>query len=1153
MIVASPATGNRLAAASRFGPWLRAAACLGPRGRASALALLTTVLTLGAPGFSGSAAAQENEQIRARMEYERMRLYSGGPVDLAVRFQSARGELLAMGFGAAAPMYVLDTRWEPIGPTRVEGEFGEFSGRVSTIAIHPTDPNILYAGGAQGGVWRSDNGGSSWTPLTDGECSLAMGSIAIDPVDPDIVYAGTGEQHFSSDSYYGCGVLRSLDGGQTWEQLGGDIFVRRTSFTGKDGMGSGGARISRVLVDRATAGSASATTVLTASSFGLFRSTSSGRGWTLVLEGVATDLAAHPDDPSVLYAGIYGEGIYRSSDGGVSWTISSPGFPGGIGRVILAIAPSNPDVVYAGVVHGVEESPRGDDMWIYRSGDGGDNWDPRVAEDASCFSQCWYDFAIAVHPLDADRVFLGTIDLYESTDGGMTFSSVRADDMWVDQHHIVFDTLSGPDMLYVANDGGVYRSGNAGVAWEHLNSNLAVSQFYRGVSLHPSDPSVALGGTQDQGTLRSTAGTTIWMRVVGGDGGYTAFDAEDPEVWYGETQWIAGRFGGPLKNGRYSRRGIDWSERGLFIPPLVMDPVDSRRLYFGTESIYRSDDSAGEWAPIYTHPNDSVITAIAPSPADPATVYAAIRYGTVVATHDGGETWLESNQGLPDRFLGDLAAHPDNPAQAYVIAGGYLSGHVFQTTDGGRSWQDRTGNLPDHPVNAVIYDPADPNGVYIGTDFGVFHSPGGGGTWDRLQDGLPAAAVYSLAVQPGTGRLVAATHGRGMFEVPIAVPLNARVRPLAVVDTVMFADTIGVSDTVIVAPSGQDDFRTEWLGSAGGAWLAVPRGEGRGRGRFGFRIDAGALPAGDHEGAIEVRVAGVADPVTIPVALHIPLASRMAVTQSDPPRSVLVGSTEPFADSALVTFSGPRPANEWSATHGGGLWLELTKASGAGGGAVTWLVDPDGLEAGVYVDTLAVTADYTADSPGVVVDTFFVKPPLGIAGPRGTGGFGVAGWSLAHSDSLDSGVSGFGADSAVWTVASPGSEWLSIERSTGAHDETIIWTRASESLAPGVYVDTLTIRVEGRPELSGLIVDSFVVAAETSVEDAALHLLGLGRLATAQEDFLDWFGNRDGTFNAGDVLRWLDHCEAGLAGLGCGASSLRAGAVPAGNRVGRQP
>ena len=1143
------------------------------------LLLPAGVVALAVAGGIRSATAQEAEQILARMEFERMRLYSGPGVNYAILKQNAFLAVEALGFAAARPMSLRDTRWRAIGPSRIDAEDfapgGRFAGRVSTIAIHPADPNILFVGGAQGGVWRSDNGGLNWTPLTDGECSLAMGSIAIDPVDPRIVYAGTGEQHFSGDSYYGCGVLRSLDGGATWQQLGGDVFVRRSSFIGRGGMGTGGARIARVVVDRASAGSPTTTTVLVASSFGLYRSTSSGAGWSLVLEGYATDVVANPDDPSVLYAALAGEGIYRSSDGGESWTYASESIPrDGTHRTILAISHSDPDVLYAGVVL-LGESRRGADMAIYRTEDGGGFWEPLPAEGASCFGQCWYDFTMAVHPDGADTVFLGTLDLYRSNDGGRTFNSVLADNVYVDQHHLVFDTLSDPYRLYVGNDGGVFRSLNGGLNWQGLNTNLAVAQFYRGISLHPSDPVITLGGTQDQGTLRPSGGTLAWDKIMGGDGGYTAIDAENPDVWYAETQWIAGAgYVGPRKNGNRAVEGIDIGENALFIPPLVMDPVDSRRLYFGTETLYRTDNAARDWTAIYSTPDDSVITAIAPSPASPNTVYAAIRAGRIVATHDGGETWLEAGpaQGLPDRWIGGVAAHPNDPDQAYAAAGGFLSGHVFQTTDGGRSWRDRTGDLPDHPVNSIIYDPADPEAIYLGTDFGVFHSPAGGGTWNRLQDGLPVSAVYDVAAQPGTGRLVAATHGRGMFELAIDVPLSARVRPNSFVDTVRVSDPRRIPNAVIVAPRGRNDFAAGWNASSDASWLVLPGGSGTGRGRFDFQIAAADLASGDHEGVVSVVVDGIADPVRIPVSLHVPLASELALVPGGPARSILVGSTEPFADSVRVVFTGPRPATRWNAEFAGGPWAEVGDVvSGAGDGAVTWTVDPGGLEVGVYVDTVRVEAEYATGSPAMVLDSFAVKPPLGVAALRSTVGYGVAGWTLAPRDSLDAGLLGFEAELARWTAGVSGGEWLTVVRAAGAHGEAVVWTRASAALEAGVHEDTITVRVQGRPEISGLIADRFEVVEGMTVRDAAHHVLGLDRLEAGQVRFLDWFGNRDGTFNAGDVLRWLDYCASG--GSGCPAGTDRVGRAgdgagvvgdpadaavgsgtgAAGDRVGREP
>ena len=1079
--------------------------------------------------FPGGGAAQETEEIRARMEYDRLRFFSGGRrVDAARRLQMARQRILAMRRTGIWPDIALDARWRALGPDQVDSYGYRTAGRVSAIAIHPHDANILYAGGAQGGVWRSDDRGASWTPLTDDECSLAMGSIAIDPVNPDIVYAGTGEQHFSGDSYYGCGVLRSLDGGDSWEQLGGEEFVSREF--------GGGAKISRVIVDRATAGSASSTTVLAATSFGLFRSTSSGRSWTEVLDGTATDLVVHPTNPAILYAAVGGDGVYKSFDTGASWRRTSSGLRDrDVFRINLAISPSSPDVLYAAMVNYGEDRSEGRGLLLYRTGNGAQSWTRAAANGADCGYQCWYDMTLAAHPEDPDNLFFGGVVLFMSRDGGQTFSDRHPPGVYVDQHLMVFDTLSGNDVLYVANDGGVYRSDDAGASYTSLATNLAVAQFYPGIANHPSDPAVTLGGTQDQGTQRSAAGTKVWTKVLGGDGGFTAFDSEDPDVWYAETQWSSGSgYSGPRKNGGLALNGIDRDEYGLFIPPLVMDEVDSKRLYFGLQSLYRTDDAAERWTRIFKS-DRGVVAAIAPSPADGKTVYASLTSGRVVATHDGGETWRVSGnaEGLPYRFIADLAAHPADPDQAYAVTGGFLAGHVFQTTDGGRTWRDRTGNLPDLPVNAVLYDPADPGGVLVGTDLGVFYSPRGGDSWERLGEGFPMVAVFDLAALPGTGRLVAATHGRGMFEIAVRVPLTARVRPTTVADTVGCAGEPPPGGRVIVAPRGQDDHRAGWSVTAGAPWITLEGAMGEGRGRFRYGFSEEGLPPGDHSNSITVTVAGVARPVTIPVEVRRVSARSLALAAGGRTHSVLVGSEEPFTDSVAVAFSGPGGADaEWTVAYGGGKWLEVATKEGKGSGTVTWTLDPSGLGKGLHIETIVVTSRCAAGSPARFVDTLSVEPPLSIRASSLTIGYGMTGLSTAPGDSLPAGFAGFGANSAVWIAESAGSGWLGLERTRGSGSDRIVWTRSAESLAPGTHQDTIRIRVEGHPDLSGMIVDRFLVAEETSVEDAVHHLLGSDRLDLVQRLFLDWFGNRDGTFNAGDVLRWIDHC-AGSGRAGC--------------------
>ena len=1090
------------------------------------------VVLLAAVGAPSAGIAQENDEIRARMEFDRMRLFSGPDRNFAALLQRARLQKLAMPPADRWPTALGATSWRALGPDQVRDGGATTAGRVSAVAIHPEDSDIIYAGGAQGGVWKSTDAGLSWTPLTDQECSLAMGHIAIDPEDSDIIYAGTGEQHFSGDSYYGCGVLRTLDGGETWEQQGADVFV-----TARRSQGSGGARIARVVIDRATAGSADTTIVLVASTYGLYRSTTSGKKWERVLSGLATDVLAHPTADSVFYAAIHGTGVYKSTDTGESWERASEGMSfSNARRINLAIAPSDPDILYAAFE--TTES-RGAGLRMYRTDDAAEEWELLDATGGRCSNQCWYDMTIAVDPDDPETVYFGSLYLYLSTNGGDTFVQHHSG-IYADQHYLDFDTLSDPAALYLANDGGVYRTTNGGNSWTSLATNLAVAQYYRGIALHPSDPGVTLGGTQDQGTQRSSTGTRVWQKVMGGDGGYTAFDVEDPATWYGEFQWISGAYYvGPRKNGNLVRSGIDNSERGLFIPPLVMDPIDSRRLYFGVRSLYRTDNRGDLWNRIYRAPDGMVVSAIGLTPSDENTIYAGLRYGQVVVTRDGGLTWQDSGTGLPNRFIGDVVVHPDDPAQAYAVAGGFLTGHVFHTTDGGRSWRDRTGNLPDHPVNAIIYDPADLEGVFIGTDLGVFHAASGGDDWSRLDDNLPAAAVYDLATWPGTSRLVAATHGRGMFEVPVDVPLTLRTRPASFNDTIVSGDSMVSTGEVIVAPTGKNDYATSWEATSNVTWLTVINGTGEGRGRFQYQMSAEDLEAGDHTTAIEVTLDGIADPFEIPVSLVSLLPSQLELGPAGPRVKMLAGSTEPVADSVGVLFSGPRKNTKWRASHTGGDRLELVRSSGEGAGAVTWTVDPTGLEVGLYVDTIVVEADYATGSPAEFVDTFAVQGPLGVEEMRETRGFAVVEWSLAPSDSASSGLFGFGEDSAVWTAEASGSGWLVVEREEGGYHEDIVWKRETDGLEAGVYEDTITIRVKDHPGLVGVIVDRLQVVEAIEMEDAVYHLLGEDRLGAGQIDLLDWFGNRDGTMNSGDVLRWLDHCADGGSGCVSGNDTKR--------------
>ncbi len=674
----------------------------------------------------------------------------------------------------AAPPAFTQNGWTPIGPDHISTSLAT-SGRINTIAIDPSNTNIIYAGGATGGVWKTTDGGTSWAALTDTQCSLAMGSIAIDPSNASIIYAGTGEENFSLDSFYGCGVLKSTDGGATWTQLGASIFDTTT----------GGAHIGKIVIHPSVT-----STLLVASDFGLYRSTDGGASFALVQSGVATDVVIDPSSPSTMYAAVgnsFGaavNGVYKSTDTGATWTKLAGGFPTtGVGRISLAIAASSPSTIYATVQNSVTSALLG----IFKTADGGINWTLLSATGASCSTQCWYDMVIAVDPTNANTIYFGGLSLFKSTNGGASFSSIT-DGIHIDQHTLVF--LPGnANTVFAGNDGGIFKSTNGGATWTSLNTNIAITQFYPGLSLYPTSASIALGGTQDNHTLLYT-GSTVWAPVtfqdVGAcDGGFTVIDQITPTTQYAECQ-SGESISGPRRADTASggvfalhTTGINLAEPQLFIPPIVGSPSDSQTLYFGTTKVYRTTNRGDMWAAISPAFTGSV-SAIAQAPSNANVVYAGTSAGNVRLTTDGGTTWSSIITGLPNRFVTYLAVHPTDPTTAFITFSGFGTGHVFKTTNAGTGWTNISSNLPDVPINAIVLDPSAPTtDIIVGSDLGAFRTSDGGGSWSTFNTGLPNVPVFDLVFNPATNVLAAATHGRGVFKATTlaAGPLAAAVLP----------------------------------------------------------------------------------------------------------------------------------------------------------------------------------------------------------------------------------------------------------------------------------------------------------------------------------------------------------------------------------------
>jgi len=685
------------------------------------------------------------------------------------------------------------------------------SGRIADIAIHPGDENLWYVAVGSGGVWKTDNAGVTWTPVFDEQASYSTGCVTVDPSNPHRVWVGTGENVGGRHAGYGDGVYRSDDGGQNWKNMGL----------------AASEHISKIVVHPENSDvvwvAAQGPLWSKGGERGVYRTADGGETWTRTLGDDewtgATDLAIDPREPDRVYAATWqrhrtvaaylgggpGSGLHRSDDGGVTWQKLTEGLPESrMGKIGLAISPQNPDVLYAAIELDRRKGA------VYRSADRGSTWEKR-SDTVSGGTGPHYYQELYASPHQFDRIYLADVRIQVSNDGGTTFTRVSEKYKHSDNHALAF-RMSDPDYLLAGSDGGVYESFDLAKNWRFMD-NLPLTQFYK-VAVDDAEPFYNIyGGTQDNSTeggpSRTDNGHGIqnsdWRVVLDWDGHQPATEPGNPDILYAERQeGFLSRVDlttGEVVNIQPQPSEGEGPERFNWDAPILVSPHQPTRIYFASQRVWRSDDRGDTWRAIsgdLTHDQDrlglpimgqtqswdnpwdvnamsnyNTITSLAESPLQEGLIWAGTDDGRLQVTSDGGETWraieVHSLPGIPDTaFVNDIKASLHDAETVYVALDNHKYGdydpYLLMSTNAGRSWTSIRGNLPDRTIVwRLVQDHVREGLMFAGTEFGVYFTIDAGGSWIKLEGGVPTISIRDLAIQRRENDLVAASFGRGFY------------------------------------------------------------------------------------------------------------------------------------------------------------------------------------------------------------------------------------------------------------------------------------------------------------------------------------------------------------------------------------------------------
>lgn len=708
--------------------------------------------------------------------------------------------------------------WQFVGPTNV-------SGRMTDVAVTtPKGKNYtIYVAGASGGIWKSENEGTSWKSIFDQEMTASIGDIAIDPQDQNTIWAGTGEGNIFRSSQTGAGIFKSTDGGNSWKHMG--LIDTNT--------------ISRILIHPKNSDivyvAASGHEWTKNEERGLYKTTDGGQTWVKIKfvdeMTAANDIVMDPTNPEIIYLSTWqrirkkyndprteadytGTGLHKSTDGGNTWTEINKGLPSPQhrGRIGIDLCNSEPNVIYAFVdnyeklppkknegtdAYGRPSSGRIKGATLYKSTDAGLNWKQTSANNAFMEGLSgtygWVFGQVRVDPINSEKVYLMGLGLHVSNNSGKTFKTLRG--MHGDHHGLWIDPQN-TNYLVNVNDGGLAISYDGGKKFRTFYDELPLVQFFN-VNVDMSTPFKVYGSIQDHGSRKGIVDLTRGRNNIpavdfenapGGEGSNHEIDPSDPSLVYS-----AGFYGTisqtNIKSGKRKNimpptpAGVD-RLRGQWLAPFLLSPHNPRIIYHGTQFVHRSMDQGKKWekiSPDLTYNHESMkgdipyqtIFSISESPFKFGLLYAGTDDGRVWRTNDGGSNWKEINKGLPFRkWVSRIVASKFSEGTVYMAQNGKrdddFAVYLWKSEDFGENWKSIASNIPIGPVNVIREDPNNKNILYVGTDNGVFVSLNKGDNWFALTGNLPNTYVQDLVVHPRDAIMVAATHGRGIWAIDVS-------------------------------------------------------------------------------------------------------------------------------------------------------------------------------------------------------------------------------------------------------------------------------------------------------------------------------------------------------------------------------------------------